>query len=324
MSRNTDRRGYLTLAVVDDIKRHKKVLAGAGHQGSVFATMIDAAVIGDIDQKLAIEGSRSVALDLQALQERLNQLKEELVGVTASQTKGKKYIEKALRDVAEECGGSDEERAVLETILHPSNQPLFMRMAQLGIADFLSRQEKAERQFDIRDSWQAPESRFLELSEPVEGYTKCLYKPVLAGQFQKSDVELPFSRVLDSDPAVELWLKNGDNGQEHFAIKYEMNGEPALFFVDFIVRTVAGGYRLYDTKGAGTSELSTGNTADTHAKARALAAYISGMRQKGFDIDGGIVVRRDGQWYAHSGKDYSGSSSLRTEEPGAGWKAFAV
>jgi hypothetical protein len=98
----------------------------------------------------------------------------------------------------------------------------------------------------------------------------------------------------------------------------------AAHYPDFLVKTVTGGIRMYDTKGAGDTELSTGNSPDTHAKARALHAYLSALREQGMDVDGGIVVRRDEHWFLHSGEDYSGSRQLEPRRPSNGWVPFAV
>ena len=117
-----------------------------------------------------------------------------------------------------------------------------------------------------------------------------------------------------------IWLKNGDNGQEHFAIPYELNEDIRLFYPDFIVKTVTGGIRLYDTKGASASEHSTGNTTDTHAKARALNSYITALRNAGIDVAGGIVVRKAGVWWAHDGENYPGTTEV---SPATGWRPFS-
>jgi type III restriction enzyme len=320
VARHQDRRSFLTLDAVACMLDHQDRLEGVKHQGEVLAWMIDDVVIDDIDARRHWEGTRSVALDISGLQQKLDQLKRELVSATASQSKGKKYIDKALRNTAEAILGVDDDKLVLETILHPLNKQQFIDMVEQGIADFLQKQAKVGRVFEERSSWTAPETRFIELSDPLEGYAKCLYAPVLAGQFQKSDVEEPFSRLLDTDPNVQLWLKNGDNGQEHFAIPYELNEDIRLFYPDFIVKTVTGGIRLYDTKGASASEHSTGNTTDTHAKARALNSYITALRNTGIDVAGGIVVRKAGVWWAHDGENYPGTTEV---SPATGWRPFS-
>lgn len=328
-AKNTDRRGFLPLSVVGSIIAHRSELEGVAHQGAVTTLLLDGDGITGIDEKRVIEGSRAVALDLHGLQENLDGLKADLVSATASQTKGKKYVEKALRDVAAELADSEDEKTVLETILHPLNEFKFRAMARLGIEDFLAAQQRAEREFEARDSWEAPQSRFLELSAPLGGYGKCLYAPVLAGQFGKSNVEEPFTRLIDLDPLVAVWLKNGDNGKEHFALRYRVldpqtrlpTDEYALFYPDFIVRLAGGGVRLFDTKGAGDSEHSTGNDAKTLAKAHALAAYCEEQRRAGWDVGGGIVVFKHDLWWVHSGENYAGAWEVSAA---AGWCPFSI
>jgi type III restriction enzyme len=321
VAKNADGRTHLTLDVVSAILAHRDMLESVRHLGAVSVRLLDGDVIDDIDAKRSIEGSRSVNLDVYALQAQLDKVKADLVSSTAAQIGGRKYVEKALRDAAAMVVGTDDETVVLETILHPLNKQQFLVMAQRGIHDFLVGKTTSERVLELRSFWEAPLSRFMDVSAPLEGYTKCLYQPVLAGQFQKSDVEKPFSKLLDSDPDVEMWLKNGDNGREHFAIRYEMDGQEALFYPDFIVKTLTGGIRLYDTKGSGDSERSTGNAVDTHAKARALAVYMQELRDAGLDVEGGIVVRKDRAWWVHSGESYSGTVEVSEQ---FGWRAFML
>lgn len=321
VARNKDSRSFLTLEAVSDILMHRDKLNKVQHRGDVHALMIDDVIIDDVDAAQNLEGTRLVPLDVAGLQQKLDRLKGDLVSRTASQAKGKKYIEKALRDAAAAIIGTDDERVILETILHPLNIQQFIDMVQRGVQDFAAKQVINGRVLNERQTWSAPESRFIELSEPLGGYEKCLYSPVLSGQFEKSNVEKPFSRYIDQEPGVLLWLKNGDNGQEHFAIAYELEGEPRLFYPDFIVKTVDGGIRLYDTKGAGDSERSTGNATDTHAKARALAAYCADRQKEGLDVAGGIVVKKDGRWWLHNGEDYPGTSQI---DEAHSWQVFKL
>jgi hypothetical protein len=252
----------------------------------------------------------------------LDRLKAELVRETASQTKGQKYLEKALRDVAQMLTGSSDEQVLLETILHKDNVEAFRGLLQLCIEDVLATQEKAARTLVERAAWDAPATRFIDLSAPMDGYTRCLYKPVLAGQFQPSNVEEPFSRLLDGNPLVDLWLKNGDNGSDHFALKYQLDaasGEWFLFYVDFLVHAVNGSVRLYETKGSSSFEGGTGNSEQTHAKARALYQYIQEQKAAGIDIDGGIVVLKKDKWWLHDGNNYSGTKEVSEQN---GWREF--
>lgn len=319
--RRSDRRGHLTGAVVDAAFTHLDVLNGCVHRGPVTFSMLSNETIESIDGKQSFVGTKEVALGLEALQDHMDVLKADLVRETAGQNRGLKWIEKALRDAAFHLVQVEDEKVLLETILHKENQPFFRKMVESGICDFLETQEKTARELVDRDVWVAPETRFLELSAPLSGYSKCLYKPVLTGQFQKSNVETPFARLLDSHADVAVWLKNGDNGADHFALKYELDGNWFLFYVDFLVKTVEGGIRLYDTKGSGSSDLSTGNTTDTHAKARALNDFIQAQKALGIDIDGGIVVFKKDEWWLHSGSGYPGTTDVDDKH---GWAPFEI
>nr|WP_326527971.1 DEAD/DEAH box helicase family protein [Rhodoferax sp.] len=317
-----DRRGHLTTAIVPAALGRIESVRQCKHEGAVTRMMVIGGVIDVIDEQQTIDGTRAVTLELKALQEQLDRLKAELVRETASQTKGQKYLEKALRDVAQMLTGSSDEQVLLETILHKDNVEAFRGLLQLCIEDVLATQEKAARTLVERAAWDAPATRFIDLSAPMDGYTRCLYKPVLAGQFQPSNVEEPFSRLLDGNPLVDLWLKNGDNGSDHFALKYQLDaasGEWFLFYVDFLVHAVNGSVRLYETKGSSSFEGGTGNSEQTHAKARALYQYIQEQKAAGIDIDGGIVVLKKDKWWLHDGNNYSGTKEVSEQN---GWREF--
>lgn len=320
-ARNTDRRGHLTSEAVALMLAHKSVLAGVRHRGPIMVNLLAGVEIEDLDARQAIGGTLPVELGLKALQERLNRMKADLVRELADQGSGLKYIEKALRDAAREVLGAADEKLLLETILHKDNRIQFELMVEGGVKEFLATQEKALRQFELHAGWSAPMTRFLDLSTPLEGYAKCLYKPVLADQFGKSNVERPFTAFLDGHPAVSLWFKNGDSGKEHFALKYTLDGEDRLFYPDFVVRLQTGIVGIYDTKGAGKSELSTGNMRDTYAKAEALHEYLERMRSQGHQVTGGIIIQQsDGSWWLHHGKNYPGTSDVSAE---TGWQPFS-
>lgn len=318
-NKHVDRRHHLNRIALTAMLSHKHLVAAVRHQSSVTVKMLAGVEIEDIDKAYEEEGLRDVVLDLEGLQEKLNQHKAELVAELADQGGGRKYVEEALRAAASEVAQSQEERVLLETILHSSNWPHFESMVRSGIEDFKASQVKIARSLEPRDGWAAPSERFLDLANPMD-FTRCLYKPVLDGQFAKSNVEEPFAKWLDGQENVEVWLKNGDSGSEHFAIRYELD-EPHLFFPDFLVRLKGGKVYLLDTKGAGSSDLSTGNMTDTHAKARALYAYTESLRAAGHSVIGGLVVRKHGAWWLHEGENYPGTTSVSTD---LGWRRLAV
>jgi len=312
-----DRRHHLNRAALEAMLRHTGKLNGVEHRGPVTVRLLAGVQIEDIDRTREEAGSFAVALDLKGLQDRLNSKKDDLVRELADQGSGRKYVEAAVRMSAFNITHSLDEQVQLETILHPMNWPHFEAMVREGIGDFKAGQEKAARTLVRRDEWMAPTVRFLDLSEPLDGYRHCLYKPVLEGQFEKSNVERPFTSWLDSQSKVDTWLKNGDSGREHFAIQYAHAGEMHLFYIDFLVRLTDGTIGLFDTKGAGKSELSTGNLRETTAKAEALYDYIEELKAQGHRVRGGIVIFKDGTWWLHDGREYPGTTDISVEK---GWE----
>lgn len=317
---NVDRRFHLTSAAIKAMLEYRGLLSEVEHRGPVTTRILAQLEIDDLDTAREEVGTRVVALDLEGLQTSLDGKKSDLVREFASQIHGRKRIEGALRKCASEIVSTTDEQVLLETILHPDNWDSFKAMVVRGINDFKATQEKAAQSLELRDSWTAPDTRFIELSEPLDGYERCLYTPVLQGQFDRSDVERPFTEWLDSQAGVAVWLKNGDHGTEHFAIRYELDGE-RLFYPDFLIKLTDGTVCLFDTKGAGKSDLSTGNTDDTHAKARALQAYVEKRRAEGYRVRCGMVVKKNGLWWVHEGEDYPGTVEVSEAN---GWKLLSL
>jgi len=90
---------------------------------------------------------------------------------------------------------------------------------------------------------------------------------------------------------IEWWWKNGDNGKEYFAIKYEFEGEISAFYPDFIIQFSNGTVGLFETKDECDVEAKT----KTKAKAEALYRYIKEENTKGKKLIGGIVVEQNAE-----------------------------
>ncbi|MBV5345983.1 MAG: hypothetical protein JZU63_10965, partial [Rhodoferax sp.] len=284
------------------------------HVGPVSASLLAEAVIADIDLAVSMDGTNVIDLDVVALSQKFDQFKSELVANTEAQNDGRKYIDKALRTAAAECLGLQgldglSEILQLETILNIANKPKFEAWIRASIAAEPV-PVNSGRVLEQRATWDAPTTRFLDISEPyAAAFPKCMYKPMLSGQFEaKSTIEGPFATFLESNPNVTAWLKNGDQGRENFAVKYTHDGVERLFFVDFIVIWADGTIGLYDTKGS-AGEASTGNLPSTYTKAEALASYVADACADGAKLEGGIVIEQHGQWFTHSGRGYAGTKS---------------
>ena len=86
---------------------------------------------------------------------------------------------------------------------------------------------------------------------------------------------------------IEWWFKNGNYGQEYFAIKYWNSQEKAfrLFYPDWIIRFKDGRIGIFDTK-AGDTALPNGK-GNTKDKAKALSIRL---KKIGKNFVGGIAV----------------------------------
>lgn len=65
---------------------------------------------------------------------------------------------------------------------------------------------------------------------------------------EENKLEKGFAEYLANDDNVELWYKNGDNGDKYFSIAYELDAKHRHFFPDFLVETATTLYVL-ETKG---------------------------------------------------------------------------
>lgn len=126
--------------------------------------------------------------------------------------------------------------------------------------------------------------------------------------------EIQFIKFLEEHPSIDWWYKNGDNGSDHFAIKYEdsFSENEKLFYPDWIAKLKDGKVLIVDTK-AGI----TATSQDTADKAEALQSWIK--TQEDTEIIWGIVVNIWGNWVIHNkdtysvDKDYSEFVSLSDE-----------
>lgn len=319
---HVDRRHHLNVHAIAAILNHKAEVMSVVHHGADSRIMAGSAIIEDIDASLEIVGGKKADLELEGLQEKLNEKKRELVKALADQATGRKYIEQALRSAAYSIVKTMDEKAILETILHSENWPSFERMVIFGLEEFKATQQKIAAHHKLRISWEAPETRFIDLSRKVE-FQKSLYKPFLIGELEDSgsNVESPFADYLDACPNVDFWIKNGDSGKDNFAIRYLHNGEYRLFYIDFIVRLHCGKIALLETKGGSVSAQSTANMPETQSKAKALYNYINQLKLDGHAVMGGIVISRQGGWLIHDGNNYNGAGSIPSS---SGWKPLEI
>lgn len=122
-------------------------------------------------------------------------------------------------------------------------------------------------------------------------YSKNVYKNYLSSAEKRSMPEKLFERFCENSPRVKWFYKNGDKGNEYFAIVYEDNfGKQKSFYPDYVVGADNGSTWIVETKGGFTK---TGNSEDidhyTAKKFGVLKKYLDKYR-----LCGG-VVRQDKQ-----------------------------
>lgn len=125
-----------------------------------------------------------------------------------------------------------------------------------------------------------------------------------------SNPETKFTNFLEEyTDYIDWWYKNGDEGMTNYSIPYtNINGEKALFYVDYIIRMKNGQVFLFDTKSEGSDE----NGAVKH---NALLKYMAEENKKGKHLDGGVLIEDQEVWR------YS-KFALQNTNDTKGWQAF--
>lgn len=104
------------------------------------------------------------------------------------------------------------------------------------------------------------------------------------GIFTRAEVYCVF-RGKQGIEYIDWWYKNGDSGKQHYAISYtNVDGNKALFYVDFVIRMKNGQVFLFDTK----SEDSDKNAPCKH---NALIDYIHNEENADKHLKGGVIIQ---------------------------------
>jgi len=110
---------------------------------------------------------------------------------------------------------------------------------------------------------------------------RCLFDPFyIKKNYLGSENETRFARYIDGHNKIDWWFKNGDQGQDYFALKYYNTTEQTerLFYPDWIIKFVDGRIGIYDTKAY--------RTLITEGRAKGLALKL---QELGDGFVGGIV-----------------------------------
>ena len=176
-------------------------------------------------------------------------------------------------------------------ILAPSNQAFFIELIEKAINEYAKKQSsKTKNQKNKTAIWEVPEILyFTELyeSKPVEKYAlNIFYESKAVSTPEKNFV----AYLQENKDNIEWWYKNGDKGQEHFAVLYKNNsGEDSLFYVDFIIYGKNNVVYLFDTK-------TPNSDPDAPNKHNALVDFIEKRNEKfkakGLKTIGGILIEK--------------------------------
>ena len=152
-------------------------------------------------------------------------------------------------------------------------------------------EENLTRELSYIDKWNIPEvMMYSGITDSMQQKysTKSILKSrsknlIIPNKLYKS--EIAFIKKLEESDKVKWWFKNGEGDGTSFAVKtIKENGEPAPFFVDFIVFFNNKTIGLYDTKSGNTLQ-----TDDIESKHKGLKEAINNKHYKKYKLTGGIV-----------------------------------
>lgn len=157
--------------------------------------------------------------------------------------------------------------------------------------NILKKKLKADRGF-VAFYWTLPEERdykdttYHERPE-IEGHALLPYYELNTA----SNPEKNFTAYLEANrESIDWWYKNGDNGAEHFAVKYVNSQEKeALFYVDYIIRMKNGRICLFDTK-------SPNSDPEAPNKHNGLVEYMADDEQQELELLGGVIIEDKQNW----------------------------
>ena len=107
----------------------------------------------------------------------------------------------------------------------------------------------------------------------------------------RSNVEKTFEKIVDADPNVKWWFKNGVNKVEYFGVKYFFPANRIKsFYPDYVVQYLDGTIGVFETKSKGNDENLGGFNEKTKLKAEALYVWKKALSAEGIKVRAGIVL----------------------------------
>lgn len=185
-----------------------------------------------------------------------------------------------------------------KVVLYYENRPKFDRLIDRALDTYLKLRAQKNKGKPTRNfvdyQWEVPKERVYDSDthHTAQGEAHALtpfYELNAA-----SNPEVQFAAYLEAHrETLDWWYKNGDNGKQHYAIRYQNSADQtALFYVDFVIRAKSGKIYLFDTKG-------TSGDLDSEVvnKHNALIDYIAAENAKGGNLHGGVIkVDKYGNW----------------------------
>lgn len=209
------------------------------------------------------------------------------------------------------------ETDAMKVILYHANKHRFTDIIQKALAIYErtlhERQRKAQQRNFEAYQWEVPAERLYKAE--THQVLPRIHDHALAPFIELKRASTPeqlFRDYLEAHAeTIDWWYKNGDEGKQHYAIPYtRQDGDNALFYVDFIIRTKDGTVWLFDTK----SEMSD---PDAPAKHNALIDYMHQSDPTSQRLRGGVIIERQGVWH-YSPYPISTTADVR------GWDAFIL
>jgi type III restriction enzyme len=167
-----------------------------------------------------------------------------------NKSKSWKVLKRTLIEFAEIYFGINEFDA-RKLFLFPQNKALLVQHIAVALEQFVV-YEKARGNNLKRvemGSWEVPLVRFYSEHFEQQNIDNHALKPFFE-QKTASTAEKAFAAFLkENQNHLEWWYKNGDSGQEHFAVNYKnAENENRLFYVDFVIKFKSNKIGLFDTK----------------------------------------------------------------------------
>ena len=185
----------------------------------------------------------------------------------------------------------------------------FKPIAQEILKDKRKREEEKEAPiFEIKEDY-----GFTDDYEAIPQKLCVLDKLFILKSYTGKINETKFIDYIDKkNKHIDWWFKNGNQGQDYFAIKYfnTADQKEALFYPDWIIRFKNGKIGIFDTKENETAK-------DTEGRAEALSKKI---KELGKNYVGGIAIFENGVWNYNNSENYSYQKGKINEDKN--WKPF--